>query len=268
MKLSEMQAISDKVAAANLTLESNICKIYPTQDPCTQARAIIENPKTEIPATKGDKGDRGSDGRGVSTFKTVSGDLIVKYTDGATENLGKVIGKDGKTGKTGSAGKTGRGILSATVESGSLVVKYSDGTTHNAGIIVGPAGAAGAAGSQGIQGVQGERGSQGVPGIGVSNISVKDNGEVTVTYTDGRTEIAGKVIISTIKSLTCSSDVLTITMIDGTYVSTTVDCSPDTDPQPAQTQEPATQPESPQSEPTQQAPAQTDNQGLTKSLLG
>jgi hypothetical protein len=259
MKLSEMQAISDKVAAANLTLESNICKIYPTQDPCTQARAIIENPKTEIPATKGDKGDpgergpQGLEGRGIADFNSDSGRLVVQYTDGQKKDLGRIVGKDGKDGAKGPKGDTGRGVVSSNLVAGALVVNYSDGKSENVGIIVGPKGDQGTAGQNGqagatgpagpagkdgesIQGPQGEtgpagpQGPQGEPGnpakelAGITNDAL---GNVTVTYQDGSSAQVGRLVLPEVEIFKCENDTLTLKLTNGPAFNATVDCTPE-----------------------------------------
>lgn len=252
-KLSEIQAISDKVAAANLTLESNICKIYPTQDPCTQARAIIENPKTEIPATKGEKGDKGdtgaqgNEGRGVTGFDQSSGRLKVTYTDGKTQDLGPIVGKDGKDGAKGQKGEAGRGVVSTDLVSGALIVTYTDGKTENAGIIVGPKGdkgdkgEKGDTGSQGIQGergnpgesvqgpqgVQGEKGEPGTPAREVSAINSDAFGNVTVTYSDGNSAVVGRLILPEVEIFKCENDTLTLKLTNGPAFNATVDCTPE-----------------------------------------
>ena len=255
-KLSEMQAISDKVAAANLTLESNLCKIYPTQDPCTQAKAIIENPKTEIPATKGEKGDKGdtgaqgNEGRGVTGFDQSSGRLKVTYTDGKTQDLGVIVGKDGKNGAKGDKGDTGRGITSTTLTAGALIVNYSDGKSENAGIIVGPkgdkgekgetgaTGATGPAGESikgdkgdtgetGAQGPQGAKGDPGTPAREVSGINSDAFGTVTVTYSDGNSAVVGRLILPEVEIFQCVDDTLTLKLTNGPAFNATVDCSPE-----------------------------------------
>jgi hypothetical protein len=50
---------------------------------------------------KGDKGEKGADGRGIRSMRVDEvGDLIVTYTDGATQNVGHVRGEDGGSGTT------------------------------------------------------------------------------------------------------------------------------------------------------------------------
>ena len=39
---------------------------------------------------KGDKGDDGKDGKGVDRFEIINGELVIYYTDGTSQNLGKI----------------------------------------------------------------------------------------------------------------------------------------------------------------------------------
>jgi hypothetical protein len=264
-KLSEMQAVADKVAAANLTLESNICKIYPSQDPCLQAKAIVEDPKAEIPATKGDKGDKGDtgekgqDGRGVASFDRSSGNLIVTFSDGQTKDLGPVVGqpgKDGKNGEKGDKGDNGRGVLAADLVEGNLVVTFTDGTTENIGMIVGPRGIQGEQGVQGVPGTagkdgatgpageKGEKGDTGAtgatgpagpagePGKDAREVVALDqtpNGDVYITYSDGERFKAGTLIMTVLEIFECNPDTntFTIKLNTGSAISTTADCTPE-----------------------------------------
>lgn len=49
-----------------------------------------EKGDTGAQGEKGDKGEPGRDGRGIASTQIVNGELIVTYTDGSTENAGKV----------------------------------------------------------------------------------------------------------------------------------------------------------------------------------
>ena len=265
-KLSELQAIDDKIAAANLTLESNICKIYPTQEPCVQAKAIVENPDNEVPATKGEKGDKGdtgaqgSPGKGVTGFDQSSGRLKVTYTDGQTQDLGVIVGKDGKNGPKGEKGDNGRGIVSTGLVAGSLIVTYSDGKSENAGIIVGPkgdqgakgekgekgdtgeTGPAGTNGTNGVDGAQGPQGEQGIPGEPgatgpkgepgtpareVTGVNGDALGNVSVTYSDGASAVVGRLILPEVEIFQCQNDTLTLKLTNGPAFNATVDCTPE-----------------------------------------
>lgn len=100
----------------------------------------------------------GEGGSEVDFYFTIdsNGHLILNYSDGRTEDLGKVVGDDGAQGPAGPAGEQGpAGPAGAdgedgadgTViegfeinENGELVVTYGDGTTENLGRVVGEKG--------------------------------------------------------------------------------------------------------------------------------
>ena len=117
---------------------------------------------------------KGPAGRGIaSAVINLSGELIINYSDGASENLGNVIGPQGEQGPQGEAG------------------------------IQGPKGDKGDTGEQGIQGLKGDTGEQGPKGdkgdtgIGIESITFKNSSSgagaaqpgaidtYTITYTDG-----------------------------------------------------------------------------------
>lgn len=228
---------------AETTKKSSWCTIYPDDDVCKMARDIAANPAQNVTPKDGKDGTDGQDGRGVTTFDVSNaGDLIVNYTDGSSENIGHIIGKNGIDGING---KDGRGILSVSIDKGNLIVGYSDGATENLGMVVGPAGADGQNGVDGKNGVDGQpgrdgvdgqmgpagpagpAGAQGPAGISVTDLQVDSAGYVNVSYSDGTTRSAGRIIVNTVQSIICEGDTFTMTMIDGKTLSTTVDCTPD-----------------------------------------
>lgn len=255
LKQSEQDSQDTKQALSEVTLESPTCSIYPDTEQCSLAREIVSDPSKVIRPTngvdgkQGETGATGPQGRGVAGFDQSSGDLIVTYTDGKTQNVGRVVGKDGAIGPMGPAG---RGILSSNLRNGELIVNYTDGKSESLGIVVGPAGADGKDGLPGVDGTNGTNGVDGAPGTpgkdGISVIDVKldATNTVQVYYSDGTIRAAGQLIISSIKYLQCPADtnVFTIGMTDGSSFSTTVDCSPDDVAPPAQ----------PQPQPTTTAP--------------
>jgi hypothetical protein len=233
VKQSERTAVDQSQAQAQTAVQSDLCQVYPATDVCEMSREILSNPEATIvpkdgtDGQDGTNGRDGADGRGVTSFDQSSGELIVTYTDGQTKNLGRVVGKDGAQG---IQGLTGRGILSTALQNGNLIVNYTDGTSETLGYIVGPAGETGAAGQDGAAGVDGapgRDGTNGVDGISVTGVVLDDTNTVYVSYSDGRTLSAGKLVINTIKFMQCQNDTLTIGMVDGTAFTTTVDCTPD-----------------------------------------
>lgn len=237
-KQSEHAATSNAQVQADTTKDSDVCKVYPQQDLCVLARKIAADPTATLTAkdgANGEQGAQGATGRGVTKFDKVNGELIVNYTDGTQQNVGSIVGKDGTNGIDG---KNGRGILSAGIDSGSLVVHYTDGTSENLGIVVGPAGAAGTAGAtgatgpQGSAGADGKTGANGADGVSVTNVTVDNQGYVQVSYSNGTTSSAGRIIVNTITSMKCENDTLTVTVADGTAFTAKVTCATGTVPVP------------------------------------
>lgn len=92
--------------------------------------------------------------RQVSSVAIIDNSLVVTYTDGSTANLGQVVGRAGKIGATGQPGKPGK-----------------DAT-----------------------GKPGKDGDNGADGVGIVSALPNKSGHLVVTYTDGRTVDAGKVV--------------------------------------------------------------------------
>ncbi|MGO1049774.1 hypothetical protein [Crossiella sp. CA198] len=142
--------------------------------------------------------------RGIAgTTVTNDGRLLVAYSDGVTEDKGRILGKDGKDGVSppgitgaelldgvlvlrwsdgraeilgrviGPTGATGRGLRSVTVAEGRLVVTYDDGTTQDAGALP-----------------PGPPGPPGPAGRGITRTEVREC-RWYVTYSTGETEDAG-----------------------------------------------------------------------------
>jgi hypothetical protein len=76
----------------------------------------------------------GVNGRGITgALVTTDGHLILSFTDNTTQDVGVVVGKDGKDGTDGVS------FQSAAIVNGHLIVTRSDGTTQDAGELpVGP----------------------------------------------------------------------------------------------------------------------------------
>jgi hypothetical protein len=116
--------------------------------------------------TRGPKGDKGDEGRGIAAVDIVDGDFIITYTDGTTSNAGPFTG----TGEIGS-GTPGRGITSTAIVAGDLVLTYSDASTQNVGRVVG---------------------ANGEAGRGIASIAIV-NGDLQMTLTDNSTVNLGSV---------------------------------------------------------------------------
>ena len=176
-----------------------------------------------IQGEKGEKGDaglggadgkdgtNGTDGIGVASSEINSlGELVIKYSNGTTVNLGKVVGTDGAQGAqgvkgdkgdkgdqgiqgekgdkgdagingtdgiNGTNGADGVGITDVTINADNeLVLSFSNGNVINLGNIKG---------SKGDKGDKGDSGLNGKDGVGIQNVDVTADGALTVTLTNG-----------------------------------------------------------------------------------
>lgn len=104
---------------------------------------------------QGEKGQNGADGIGIASSEiNKNGELIITYSNNTVDNLGVVVGADGKDGTNGVNGidgingvdgKDGIGITNAEINaSGELILTYSNGTSANLGKVVGTDGKDGA----------------------------------------------------------------------------------------------------------------------------
>lgn len=240
-KQNETIANQNQQLQAQAAIDSDICQVYPSQSLCVIAREIAQdptNPVTDRETPDGKDGKDGTPGRGVSSFTTnASGDLIVTYTDGRTQNAGRVLGPKGDEG---APGKDGRGIISSEVIDGSLIIRYSDGTSQNMGVVVGPAGTNGIDGTPGANGADGKEGppgkdgkdgingTNGLDGVSVSRVYTRaSDNMVIVELSNGVSNEVGTIISTTIQSVTCTAGTLTVTMTDGRSASAGVRCSDD-----------------------------------------
>ena len=191
---------------------------------------VDQDPDCEEPAP-GDDPTPTDDARGItSTTIDDNGHLIITYTDGTTEDAGKVVGEDGAAGTPGADGSDGsdgaqgpkgedgaqgpkgedgkdsRGIDSVTTNAdGHLIITYTDGTTEDAGKVVGDDGAAGTPGADGSDGAQGPKGEDGKDGAdgaagndgedgrSIDSVRINDAGELIVTFSDGVEQNVGPV---------------------------------------------------------------------------
>ena len=153
------------------------------RDLCDRANVAAAQPIPERGPT-GDTGATGAAGRGITgTDITPAGDLVISYTDGTSQNAGRVVGREGAQG---------RGIASSGIVGGRLVLTYTDGKTVDLGQVVGRDGADGQAGTNGAAGATGAKGP---PGRGVDSVDQVD-GRLVVTYDDGTTQDAGPLPVA------------------------------------------------------------------------
>lgn len=203
-------------------------------------------------------GINGIDGVSISNSAiNDKGELIITYSNGQICNLGKVVGVDGKNGingingingtdgvdgKDGTNGKDGVGIANVLINtSGELELTFSDGQQINLGNVKGSKGDKGEKGDTGEQGVQGIAGKDGIngtngvdgkdgtngkdgtdgqDGVGIANVTVSNEGALSVTLTNGTVldlgNIKGADGIGISKSEVNASGELVLTYTDGT----------------------------------------------------
>ena len=100
-----------------------------------------------------------------------------------------VQGEKGERGEKGQDGTDGIGIASSEInKNGELVITYSNNTVDNLGVVVGADGKDGTNGTNGVDGIDGK------DGIGITNAEINTSGELTLTYSDGKSANLGKVV--------------------------------------------------------------------------
>lgn len=163
---------------------------------------IIDKIIKELEKRDGIGGPKGDPGRGITNVVINSGDLVVEYSDGSSDNVGPVKGgrgDKGEPGQKGEPGDPGRGITNVELVEGDLILEFSDGTTDRLGPVVGPAGEVTDTQIREII----ERlkieiaGEPGDDGRGIAKVEVTSEGRVLVTYTDDTVEDVGEVIVNT-----------------------------------------------------------------------
>lgn len=185
---------------------------------------------TGVQGEKGDKGDTGAKGEkgdkgdtGVQGEKGEKGDTGEQGIQGVAGKDGKdgINGTNGVDGKDGTNGKDGVGIANVLINtSGELELTFSDGQQINLGNVKGSKGEKGDTGEQGIQGIAGKDGTDGQDGVGIANITVSNEGALSVTLTNGTVldlgNIKGADGIGISKSEVNASGELVLTYTDGT----------------------------------------------------
>lgn len=101
-------------------------------------------------------------------------------------------GEKGVQGEKGQNGADGIGTTSSEInKKGELVITYSNNTVDNLGVVVG---ADGKDGTNGTNGIDGTNGKDGKDGIGITNAEINASGELTLTYSNGKSVNLGKVV--------------------------------------------------------------------------
>jgi|SRR5882757_394411 len=152
----------------------------PVQSPGETIKKITG--QTALPGAPGSPGAPGVPGKGIiKTQVDSTGELLVSYTDGSTEDVGNIRGPQGNhgaRGRQGDKGDAGRGISDTSISGTDLVINYDDGTDKNLGPIVGPKGATG---------------DTGAAGRGVTSTTIQA-GHLIVVYSDNTTADLGQVV--------------------------------------------------------------------------
>lgn len=174
----------------------------------------------------------------------VDGKNGINGINGSDGNNGKngINGTNGVDGKDGTNGKDGVGIANVLINtSGELELTFSDGQQINLGNVKGSKGEKGDTGEQGVQGIAGKDGKDGVngtngvdgkdgtngkdgtdgqDGVGIANVTVSNEGALSVTLTNGTVldlgNIKGADGIGISKSEVNASGELVLTYTDGT----------------------------------------------------
>lgn len=185
----------------------------------------------------GKNGANGKDGRSITLASVNSeGQLVITYSDGSSVNLDKLVGINGIDGKDGTDGKDGVGINTVNITGdgqqinlgnvkGSKGDKGEKGDTGEQGIqgIAGKDGKDGINGTNGVDGkdgTNGKDGTDGQDGVGIANVTVSNEGALSVTLTNGTVldlgNIKGANGIGISKSEVNASGELVLTYTDGT----------------------------------------------------
>ena len=210
----------------------------------TYSNSVIDNLGKVVGSdgAKGEKGDKGDTGaRGEKGEKGDAGEQGIQGVAGKDGKDG-INGTNGVDGKDGTDGKDGVGINTVNItEDGKLNITLTNGTTLNLGTIKGSKGDKGEKGDTGEQGVQGIAGKDGIngtngvdgkdgtngkdgtdgqDGVGIANVTVSNEGALSVTLTNGTVldlgNIKGANGIGISKSEVNASGELVLTYTDGT----------------------------------------------------
>ena len=153
-------------------------------------KATGEKGDTGETGQQGDKGETGApgqDGKDGVTPKLKIGDdnfWYISYDDGQTwVSLGvKATGEKGDTGETGQQGEKGdKGDPGADGQDGADGKDGVDGKDVDKG-------------GKGVKGDTGKDGKDGKDGIGIAKAEINADGELVITYTDGKVVNLGKVV--------------------------------------------------------------------------
>lgn len=185
---------------------------------CNLGKVVGVDGKNGINGINGSDGNNGKNGQdGISVVKSEinsNGELVVTYSNSVIDNLGKVVGSDGAKGDKGEKGDTGaqgeKGEKGDAGEQGVQGIAGKDGKD----------GVNGTNGVDGKDGTNGKDGTDGQDGVGIANVTVSNEGALSVTLTNGTVldlgNIKGADGIGISKSEVNASGELVLTYTDGT----------------------------------------------------
>ena len=144
-----------------------------------------------IQGEKGDKGDAGlggidgkdgkdgTNGVGVASSEiNALGELVIKYSNGTTVNLGRVVGNDGAQGIQGEKGDKGdQGIQGEKGDKGDQGIQGEKGDK----------------GDQGLNGTDGKDGTNGTDGVGITDVTLNSDDELVLTFSNGNVINLGNI---------------------------------------------------------------------------
>ena len=165
--------------------------------------------KDGINGINGTDGVDGKDGVGIANILiNTSGELELTFSDGQQINLGNVKGSKGDKGEKGDTGEQGiQGIAGKDGKDGINGTNGVDGKDGTNGV-------------DGKDGTNGKDGTDGQDGVGIANVTVSNEGALSVTLTNGTVldlgNIKGANGIGISKSEVNASGELVLTYTDGT----------------------------------------------------
>lgn len=198
------------VASAQISSDGQLVLTYTNGQISNLGKVVGEAGKDGQNGTDGKDGVNGKDGvdgkDGISVVQSEinsKGELVITYSNNEVDNLGKVVGADGKDGINGKDGKdgvngkdgvdgkngeNGVGIENIKIENDNLSITLTNGTTMNLGNIKG------ADGKNGTDGKDGANGADGKDGISVSGAEINNAKELVLTFSDGTDKNLGLIV--------------------------------------------------------------------------
>ncbi len=159
-----------------------------------------------IQGEKGEKGDaglngadgkdgtNGTDGVGVASSEiNALGELVIKYSNGTTVNLGRVVGNDGAQGIQGEKGEKGdkgdQGVQGEKGDKGDQGIQGEKGDKGDKG----DQGVQGEKGDAGINGTDGINGTNGADGVGITDVTINADNELVLSFSNGNVINLGNI---------------------------------------------------------------------------